>query len=296
MISDVDSGAPLNLPGIFPGNNFINYHQNYPDENAGFRDESKTQTDINPQQSTDVHSIYMLNEVLLSGYRLKYLASYFEYDYDKLVDSDAIVAARSQLNWDNLYLGGVPVSTLTGISRTAPMVTEITAQDADFTSHDLQLYSEFSGNLNFVAGLYYYQGNEDQMYAVHEANDELMAVYTFLGNLVGRNTSTENWLYRGEPQGQQLVTYWLCQEYQRRSGGGYPPAPQHRAPQPHTGYPADRAAHLRCAPDLRVLGKLVRIRKHALCIHGAFVGPNLFKQIKVLASRIGRMNSALHGI
>jgi iron complex outermembrane receptor protein len=198
VVSDVDSGAPLNLPGVFPGNNFINYYQDYPDENAGFKDESKTQTDVSPRESTEVNSIYMLNEVLFSGYRLRYLASYFEYEYDKLVDSDGIVAARSNLNWDNLYIGGVSVSQLTGISRTPPMVTEITAQEADFTSHDLQLYSEFVGRLNFVAGLYYYRGNEDQLYAVHEANDELMAVYTFLGSLVGRNTSTENWLYRGE--------------------------------------------------------------------------------------------------
>jgi iron complex outermembrane recepter protein len=197
IVTDVDSGAPLNLPGTFPGQNFVNFHQGYTKTNAAVADESKTQSDIIPKETTETQSVYLLNEFALGNYRLKHLASYYEYDFGKRVDNDATNAADSDFSWSELYLGGIPVSALTGIDHTPPMVTDHTAQSASFTSQDLQFYSELDGSINFVSGLYYYRSDEDQLFAVRESNDELMAVYTFLGNLVGRNTSTENWLYLG---------------------------------------------------------------------------------------------------
>jgi iron complex outermembrane receptor protein len=208
IVSDVDTGTPLNLPGLYPGQNFVSYHQDYTQENAGFFDESKTQVDVIPTETTEVRSVYMLNEIAFADYKIKYLTSYFEYEYDKLIDSDASVAADSNLDWSNLYLGPLPVSFFTGVTRAAPMARELTAQEADFVSHDLQLHSVFDGNINFVSGLYYYQGNEDQFFAVREENDDMMTVYAFLGSLIGGTTSTDNWLYRG--QSELETTSWAA--------------------------------------------------------------------------------------
>ncbi|AQA19543.1 hypothetical protein BST95_16180 [Halioglobus japonicus] len=202
-VTDIDTGAVLNLPGTFPGQNFVNPHQDYPQPNAAVRDESKTQADVTPSEATDTQGAWLLNEVAFGDYRVKYLAAYSEYEYDRYVDNDAINGDLSNFNWDNLFLFGLPVSALTGISQTSPRMTDTIAQQADFTSHDLQLYSELPGNLNFVAGLYYYRSDENQYFAVEEENDDIMAVYQFLGDLVGRNTSDENWLYEGQ---SQLIT------------------------------------------------------------------------------------------
>ncbi|MBT7721059.1 MAG: TonB-dependent receptor [Halieaceae bacterium] len=197
IVPDASSGAPLNLPGTFPGQNFVNFHQGYTKSNAAISDESKTQSDIIPVESTDTRSVYLLNEIALGNYRLKHLASYYEYDYAKRVDNDATNAADAGFSWSEIFLGSTPVSALTGIDHAPPMVTDNTAQEANFTSQDLQFYSELDGAINFVSGLYYYRSDEEQFFAVREDNDDVMAVYAFLGNLVGRNTSTENWLYRG---------------------------------------------------------------------------------------------------
>ncbi|MEH6586677.1 MAG: TonB-dependent receptor [Halioglobus sp.] len=208
IVPDADSGAPLNLPGTFPGQNFVNFHQGYSKENAAVKDESKTQSDVIPSQKTETQSVYLLNEVALGNYRLKHLASHYEYEFSKQVDNDATTAADAGFSWSELYLGGIPVSALTGIDQAAPMVTDHTAQEASFTSQDLQFYSELDGAINFVSGLYYYRSNENQFFAVRENNDDMMTVYTFLGNLVGRNTSTENWLYRG--RSDLITTSWAA--------------------------------------------------------------------------------------
>lgn len=197
VVNDVDSGRPLNLPGTFPGQNFANPHQGYPMANAAVRDPDKTQADLVPSEDVRSNSAYLLNEFALGDYRLKYLASYTDYEYDRLLDADGMNSDSSEFDWSNLYLAGVPVSTFTGIDKAAPRVSEFTHQEADFTSHDLQFYSALNGPVNFVSGLYYYRRNEQQMLALREGNDDIMTVYRFLGDLVGRNTSSENWLYRG---------------------------------------------------------------------------------------------------
>ncbi|MEP4146548.1 MAG: TonB-dependent receptor [Halioglobus sp.] len=208
VVPDASSGQPLNLPGTFPGQNFVNFHQGYTKANAALFDDSKTQSDIIPKEQTDTQSVYLLNEVALGDYRLKHIASYYEYEYAKLVDNDATNAADAGFSWSELFLGSIPVSALTGVDHAPPMVTDHTAQDASFTSQDLQFYSELDGAINFVSGLYYYRSDEDQFFAVREDNDDMMAVYTFLGNLVGRNTSTENWLYRGNSD--LITTSWAA--------------------------------------------------------------------------------------
>ena len=208
VVADQDTGAPLNLPGLFPGQNFVNFHQGYSQPNAATRNGSKTQADVVPREDTETRSIYLLNEVAIGDYRIKHLAAYYRYDYSRLVDNDGIAAEFSDFRWSNLYLFGIPVSALTGIDLAPPMVTDQINQEANFTSQDLQFYSELDGAVNFVSGLYYYRSDEDQYYAVRENNDDVMAVYTFLGNLVGRNTSTENWLYQG--RSGLVTTSWAA--------------------------------------------------------------------------------------
>lgn len=208
IVEEQDTGAPLNLPGLFPGQNFVNFHQGYTKTNAASKDESKTQADVVPSEHTETRSVYLLNEVAIGDYRIKHLASYYEYEYARLVDNDGMSAESSDFRWSKLYLFGIPVSALTGIDLAPPMVTDHIEQQASFTSQDLQFYSELDGPLNFVSGLYYYRSDEDQYYAVRENNDDVMAVYTFLGNLVGRNTSTENWLYQGNSK--LVTTSWAA--------------------------------------------------------------------------------------
>ena len=208
MINDVDTGQPLNMPGIYPGQNFVNFHQGYTQPNPALRDVSKTQVEVIPSEESEVRLVYLLNEVALGNYRLKHLASYYTYEYDKLVDTDGISAEFSGFDWSNLLLFGVPVSTLTGVTHAAPMVSERIEQEASFTSQDLQFYSELDGDLNFVSGLYYYRSDEDQGFSVREDNDDMMTVYTFLGDFLGRNTSTDNWLYQGSSD--LVTTSWAA--------------------------------------------------------------------------------------
>ena len=208
VVNDVDSGTPLNLPGTFPGQNFVNAHQGYTTANPAVRNESKAHSDVLPSEESRVKSAYLLNEVALGDYRIKHLASYYEYDYARLVDYDGSSAELSDFRWSQLYLFGIPVSALTGIDLAPPMVTDHIEQEASFTSQDLQFYSELNGPLNFVSGLYYYRSDEDQYYAVRENNNDMMAVYTFLGNLLGRNTSEDNWLYEGSSD--LVTTSWAA--------------------------------------------------------------------------------------
>lgn len=98
-----------------------------------------------PSSSTaESTSAYLLNEFALGDYRLKYLASYSEYE----------------------------------LEQAAPRLGDTSSQKSDITSHDLQLYSALQGPLNFVSGLYYYHGEENWLYREEsKLETTAMAVY-----------------------------------------------------------------------------------------------------------------------
>jgi iron complex outermembrane receptor protein len=199
-VTDVDTAATLNFPGLYPGQNFANPHQGHLTENPGVFSDEKVNIDFAPTEDTTSNMLVMTNNISLKNYSIKYIASYTDYDFKLDTDSDHSVSSNSGLDWSKLTLGGLPVSFFTGHTLTPSFQKQVIRQDADFQSHDIQLSSEFEGPLNFIAGLYYYRSNENQFLTFLEENDDLMEVYAFFGSLINAPTNGDNILYEGSAE------------------------------------------------------------------------------------------------
>jgi iron complex outermembrane receptor protein len=203
-VRDQQSGQPLNFPGIFPGQNFVNMTQGLARENPALSDPFTVYLDTPPRREAEVFGATLTSEFEGDGYRLRYIGGYSEYDYYEGFDADYTVAAESGLDWRELFLApGLPVSALTGFTITgADMVREVD-QRTHYHSHEVQYLSDWGNDFNLIGGLYYYASDENQVVSFSERNDELMATYAFFAGLIGAPVSTENYLYRG---GAQLDT------------------------------------------------------------------------------------------
>ena len=195
---DVDTGEQLNFPGLFPKQNFANMRQGLNHENVAVSDPQKVSLDFSPFEVTRSDRASFSSEYEGDNYSIKYTGGYTHYEYDYGVDADGTAAENSGLDWSQLFLFGLPVSTFTGYGLTPSDMTYTIAQEATFVSHEVQLSSSFDGPLNFISGLYYYHSEEDQLVAYDERNDDLMSVYAFFGSLIGKPVSVDNVLYRGE--------------------------------------------------------------------------------------------------
>ena len=196
-------GPILNFPGMFPQQNFANVNQGMTTENPGARDSSKVSVDFAPSQTSERDSVFFTSEFDADEFTVKYTGGYSSFDYTKAEDADLIAAADSGLNWSNLYLTvapGVqyPVSLITGLTATPSDMIFTFEQDSTFSSHELQLSTDFDGSVNFIGGLYYYQGEENQHIAYIERNPYLMATYGVFGSFIGGAVDSEGYLYKAD--------------------------------------------------------------------------------------------------
>ncbi|MCB1844240.1 MAG: TonB-dependent receptor, partial [Halioglobus sp.] len=198
QLQDVDTGAFLNFPGMFPGQNFVNMRQGLAVSNPALRDRDEIRQDRDTQLDTERVAAFLTSEYAADAYTLKYTAGFSKYWYETSVDADASVAADSGVDWSKLLFLGVPVSQLTGFTITPSDMTYEVNQEAQFTSHELQFASDWDSRFALLSGLYYYHSDEEQVVSFREFGDDLMEVYAFFGRQTGRPVSDNNFLYRGE--------------------------------------------------------------------------------------------------
>ena len=202
-VYDTTTGTQLNFGGFFPGESFVNTLQGMTRENPAVRDEENVSIDRKPYVDNERDSVIFISDYDLDSFSLKYTFGYSKFEYASDYDADLIRAEDSGLDWSQLYLvPGLPISALTGYTLTPADTTRPFAQEAEFTSHELQFISNFDGAINFIGGLYYYDSEEDQELAFIEHNQELMETYAVLATFVGGGpvpVDLENgYLFRGE--------------------------------------------------------------------------------------------------
>jgi iron complex outermembrane recepter protein len=199
-VRDVDTGVQLNFPGMFPGQNFINMNQGMTRDNPALKDIGDVAIDRKPYVNNERDAAIFISDYQGDGFSVKYTFGYSEFDYSSDYDADAISAADSGVDWSQLRFVGIPVSLFTGYTFTPSDLTRPFFQEAQFTSHELQLTSELDGPVNFITGLYYYRSDEKQGLAFIEHNEELMDTYRFFGGFINGATDDGGDLFRGESQ------------------------------------------------------------------------------------------------
>lgn len=198
QVRDVETGEILNLPGMFPRQNFVNMRQGLAVTNPALADEDEVRQDTDPNLENRRWAAFLTSEYSAETFSLKYTGGYSRYWFDSRIDADASVAADSGVDWRQLLFLGVPVSSFTGFGITPSDMTYEVNQEARFVSHELQYASKWNGATELLAGLYYYHSDEEQVVAFREWNDELMATYGFFGSQINGPVSDDNFLYRGE--------------------------------------------------------------------------------------------------
>jgi iron complex outermembrane receptor protein len=201
QVTDVDTGETLNLPGMFPKQNFVNMRQGLANENPALRDEDKVRQDVDPDLDTSRWAAFVNSEYSADTYVLKYTGGYSRYWFDTTTDADASVQADSGVDWSKLLLSGIPVSQFPGApgyTVTPADMTYVINQEATFDSHELQYTSEWDSDYSVIAGLYYYHSDEEQVVSFREWNDQLMETYAFFGGLLRKPVSDDNYLFRGD--------------------------------------------------------------------------------------------------
>ncbi|MBY6190920.1 TonB-dependent receptor [Microbulbifer agarilyticus] len=190
----------LNFPGMYPGQNFANMHQGMTAENPGVKNSSQVSIDFTPTQTSERDAVFFTSELDTDSFSLKYTAGHSNFDFSRALDADLTASGDSGLDWNNLFLttefGPLPVSLVTGIGATPSDLIFSFEQQADFTSHELQLSSDLDGPVNFIGGLYYYSSDEFQDISYQERNAELMAVYGIFGSFIGQTVNPDGYLYK----------------------------------------------------------------------------------------------------
>lgn len=203
-VTDVETGAPISLPGMFPAQNFVNMRQGLAIENPALADEEKVKQDRDPSLKNRRWATFINSEYSADTFTLKYTGGYNKYWFDTTQDADASAREDSGVDWSKLMFGGVPVSQLPGSPgfEVTPADMEYAVnQEASFISHELQYSSEWDSDYSLLGGLYYYHSNEEQVVSFREWNDELMAMYAYIAPFVPSApvpVSDDNYLYRGD--------------------------------------------------------------------------------------------------
>ncbi|MFK7975456.1 MAG: TonB-dependent receptor [Halioglobus sp.] len=197
-VFDVDTGEQLNFPGTFPNQNFVNMQQGMTRENPAVADPNDVSIDREPYQDNERDALIFISEYEADAVVVKYTAGYSEFDFALDYDADGIRSVDSGLDWSQLNLGALPVSLLTGITRSPSDLTRPFFQQAEFESHELQFTSQLDGAVNFIGGLYYFNSDEKQGLSFIENNPDIVSVYQFFGGLINAPTSEDGFLFRGE--------------------------------------------------------------------------------------------------
>lgn len=156
------------LPGMFPSANAVNHFDGYLGTNPAVKDDSLVNMDRSPSLSSKSSRIIFTNTLTFDDLDLKYTLGLYDYDYRKQTDADQGVADSMRIdvgrnvahslgmpNLDAFGLAGVPLYVASDMFYNVQ-------QSGESTSHEIQLISDYEGNLNFIAGAYYYNSTESQ--------------------------------------------------------------------------------------------------------------------------------------
>ena len=161
-----------NFPGMFPGAAAVNHLSGYTLANPAVNDISQINVDTAGHLTSKTERFIFTNTLTVGDIDVKYTFGSFELDYDKLTDGDVSNKAFGGMNLSMMYAEFTGVflqdpkyfpNPTTGAPIT--LASDMTAsidQTSETQSHELQFISNFSGNLNFIAGLYYYNSEESQ--------------------------------------------------------------------------------------------------------------------------------------
>ena len=154
------NGSAINFPGMFPGATAVNHLAGYGLANPAVADISKVNVDTHGHIKSTSERFTFVNDMSFGDLDLKYTYGQFEYDYDLLQDGDVTNKKFGGMDISKMYaqLGAFALPPITVASD----MTTSTMQSAKSSSHELQLVSNFSGDLNFIAGLYYFNNEESQ--------------------------------------------------------------------------------------------------------------------------------------
>ncbi|NMP15480.1 TonB-dependent receptor [Thalassotalea sp. Y01] len=165
--------GPANLPGMYPNSVALNHLSGYTMANPAVDDENKINVDTVGHLSSETERFIFTNVITVGDIDVKYIYGDYTLDYDSLADGDVTNAAYGAMDFSMMFaettgafIPGGPFylpNPITGepITLASDMTTSI-KQDVDTSSHELQFISNFDGNFNFIAGLYYYNSEESQ--------------------------------------------------------------------------------------------------------------------------------------
>lgn len=188
-----------NYPGMFPGAAAVNHLSGYTLANPAVEDISKVNVDTLGHLTSETERFIFTNTVSVGDIDVKYTFGSFDLDYDKLTDGDVSNKAYGGMDLSMMYAEftgvflGNPLyfpNPITGTPITlASDMTASTIQSAESTSHELQFISNYDGQFNFIAGLYYYNSEESQYTDFVERGYGLMQGDAISANYGGALTS-----------------------------------------------------------------------------------------------------------
>jgi iron complex outermembrane receptor protein len=163
--------SPFNFPGMYPGANLINTTMGYTIPNPGVNDINQTNMDFLGHSDFESEDLSFISTLTLDDLEFKYTYSNNEFSFNRITDGDGTNAALAALDFSRLF---EQTTTLVGFPTYLPnpatgapitLASELTTSNnttAEFTSHELQVVSNYDSNLNFIAGLYYFKSDESQ--------------------------------------------------------------------------------------------------------------------------------------
>jgi iron complex outermembrane receptor protein len=168
----VNLGA-ANLPGIYPGSNALNHVSGYTIPNPAVNDINQTNVDTLGQQNVETTRLTFISTLTVDDLEFKYTFGDNEFTYDSIADGDVSNAAFGGMNFSEMFrqittLVGIPGGVYLPNPATGAPITvasDMTAsviQSGEFTSHELQVVSNYDSAVNFIAGVYYFNSKESQ--------------------------------------------------------------------------------------------------------------------------------------
>ena len=199
--TDFINGGAGNFPGMYPNSVALNHLSGYTAENPAVADASKVNVDTAGHISSETERFIFTNTITFGDIDVKYTYGDYTLDYDSLADGDVTNAAFGAMDFSMMFaqttsaFPGGPFylpnpATGTPITLASDMTTSI-IQEVESSSHELQFISNFDGNLNFIAGLYYYNSEESQYNDFVERGFGLMqgdAIQAYYGGAIDTGT------------------------------------------------------------------------------------------------------------
>ena len=186
------SASGFNFGGMYPGSNALNQLMGHTSDNPAASDSSKVNVDTPGYLDSSSERLIFVNTVSFGDLELKYSFGDANFEYDYLRDGDVTNKANGAIDLSMMLAelsGGVYLpnpATGAPITLASDMTTSFN-QTSEAQSHELQLMSNYDGNINFIAGLYYYNSEESSYNDFVERGFGLMngdAISTYYGGAV----------------------------------------------------------------------------------------------------------------